>query len=420
MSARSVLIIAFAFPPYREVGGKRWTKFARILAERGWNVHVITTQWGPAEGSAYAEVDMPGIHVHRAYSPGVHRLRARTFDDSVRGRVARRLNKELIRFLTACGLGEDARAWGVLMLPLARRVAHRHKIDTIVSTGAPFFANWWAARLKQSLPDSHLVVEFQDPFADLPAFQCAGGDKLRRARTLEKEFIAQADVVVTVTEGLSRRISTAHPDADVRTIANGYDKEEFTAPGAPRPRDFSMLYAGNLFVGRQLPLASFLESVRRLHSQMPELVLDFYGRFPADVRRGFVDLEECGVLRINDRVSTQEIVEHMDNAFVCLQFNAEEFSYLVSTKIYEYGFARRPVLSVNYGGEVEDLVNECKLGWSVRGDDPGALDQRLIEIYEQWRTCPELQTAPVALEQYEYQNLSTRYEELLSDLGHGE
>jgi glycosyltransferase involved in cell wall biosynthesis len=408
---RRIVLIAFKFPPYDEVGARRWTKLAKYLARDGVTVDVVSVAW-PGRSGGLSDVADPRIRVHRTWSLGPHVLKGRRYPRTTWGRVRGRLRKLTLSGLQLLGLTEDARLWGLTMLPAVSRLVRQGDVSAVVVTGAPFRANLWASRLRRRFPDLRLIQEFRDPWADLPAVQ--SGRKSRRIAIQrdEREVLESASAIVTVAEGLSEilRARTSNP---VITIRNGFDEEDM--PRVPRSgeRPFTLLHAGNLYVGREAPLTEFTSALRAVRAEMPELRVEMFGGFPASVRATTSDLEEAGILRINARVPSAEILEHIAQSFACLQFTAKELPYALSTKIYEYASLHRPVVSINYGGDIADMVASHHLGWNARADRAGEVANVLRQAYATWRENPSYEIEPQGLEAFRYDNLARDYERVL-------
>jgi len=412
MLEEKLLLIAFRFPPYAEVGSKRWTKLAKYLARSGVQVHVLSIDWGAETDALMHEVKSDRITIERVRCRGFHRWRRNMYGDGLSGKIAKRLRREILRFADARGWGDDARFWGGALIPAALR-AIDDGFTTIVATGAPFYSCVWAARLKAKRPEVRLIQEFRDPWADLPSV-VEGPPKTReRIIGLENELVDGADLVVTVTEALSDIISAGHPESEVVTIRNGFDPDDFSITPVRRPRPFTLLHGGNLFLGRKQPSIGLLEVARDLRAEMPELTIVSYGGFPGDVRLRFADLIDAGTLVVNPRVSGTEIAARMNDAFACLHFNAGNVPFALSTKIYEYGFAGRPVISVNFGGSSADFVEEHRLGWNADASDPGSIRGVLREAYSLWQRDPSAISEAVGLEPYLYTKIAERYRALL-------
>ncbi len=412
MPEEKLLLIAFHFPPYAEVGSKRWTKLAKYLARSGVHVHVLTVDWGAETDTLMRDVVSENITIERVPCRGFHHWRRRVYRSSVPGKIAKRFRRAVLGFVDARGWGDDARFWGTTLLPAARR-AIDDGFTTVVATGAPFYSCVWSARLKAQRPDIRLIQEFRDPWADLPSVIDGPAETRERILGLENELVDGADVVVTVTEALSEIVAAGHPGHEVVTVRNGFDPEDFSVTPLRRPRPFTLLHGGNLFLGRKQPLIQLLKVVRDLRAEMPELTIVSYGGFPGDVRERFADLIEAGTLAVNPRVSGTEIAARMDDAFACLHFNAGNVPFALSTKIYEYGYAGRPVISLNSGGSSAEFVEEHRLGWNTEASDPESIRSVLREVYALWQRDPSAISEAVGLDAYVYATIAERYRALL-------
>ena len=406
-----LLVVAFKYPPYAAVGGKRWAKLSKYLARQGVTVDVVTVPWPNGDPATLADVTHDNIRIHRIPAMSPNRLRItdpRTLLQRVRGKLYRTL-------VAGRPVSQDAAWWGPVVIPAVAWIARRKRSQAIVVTGAPFMANYWIARGKALLPKVPLVQEFRDPWADLPEASLRSSGTVERVAALERAVVRSADAVVTVTGGLTRLLGSTYPPAHCVTVPNGFDPEEFS-PASSETDHFRLVHGGNLYVGRDEPLRALLAVVSKHARELPGLELVFLGGFPDAVRSEFRTLEAHGILRIMPRVSTADYAREVATSFATLQFNAEHFPYLVSTKIYEYAAAKKPVLSLNYGGEIDALIREHALGWSVDARDEREILDALRESHTLWKTEPGYQSEPVDFEQYDYRQIVDRYRLVLESL----
>jgi len=410
-----LLVVAFRYPPFAEVGAKRWTKLSKYLARQGVEVHVVTVPWGPETPETMRDVTHPNIHIHRIPSLVPNRIRVTTPPPhTLIERARNRLHRTRI---AGRYWANDAVLWGPAVIPAVAWLSRRHKVQAIVVTGGPFWAGYWVGRGKRLYPRIPLIQEFRDPWLELPESLLVhqGGPELVRQR--EQALIRSADAIVTVTEGLSELIRSKAGDTPVYTITNGFDPEEIAADVPDGPRPFRLIHGGNIGLGREEPLRALLAAVSEVLPEMPDIELVFRGVFPADVRSEFRQLEEAGVLKVLERIPGPEFMREVAESFATLQFNAERFPYLVSTKIYEYAASGRPVLSVNYGGEIEALVRARNMGWSVRADAHDSLVETLRYLLALHRSGANPPT-PLDLAGFSYERISAEYTDLLARLEH--
>jgi glycosyltransferase involved in cell wall biosynthesis len=261
-----------------------------------------------------------------------------------------------------------------------------------------------------------LIHEFRDPWFDLPDESMPSQGGRERVRRAEQKLIDSADAIVTVTEGLSDLTRPKAGSTPIFTVTNGFDPEDLPQRPSARPRPFRLIHGGNLFVGRDEPLRAFLSAVAQVADEIPELELVFRGGFPAAVRAEYSNLEELGVLRVMPPIPGPAFMEELDNSFAALQFNSRQFPYALSTKIFEYGASRRPVLSLNYGGDIARLVLEHGLGWSIDASSPATVSDGLRAAHAEWRHNPGLCTSPTGFESYDYARIAADYRSRIESL----
>ncbi len=414
-----ILVISFRTPPYAGVGARRWTKLARYLAEGGREVHLLTVRWLPHDTEALRELDHPRITIHRIPSLGPHLLDTRRPAPGVRGLALIAWRKLALPVFRLLGLDEDARWWGLVMLPAARRLIRRHGIRCVVATGPPFHVNWWAAKLRDTEPDIRLVQDLRDPWASLPA---STHDAIRRrgverTRAMQSAALDRADLVVTVSEGC-RRLLAADTVTPVSIIPNGYDPADLPALPSGGERPFSIAYAGTFGGGRRRPMLAFLAVVEELADDIPDIRLDFWSPRDPEILAAASNLVESGIARFHEMGPSAEVMQRIaQHSFACLHVAALERPDGLSMKIFEYAQTRRPVLSISYGGEIADFVREHHLGMDIPGDDRRATEEAIRQLHTMWREDPNSLTRPVGFDRFDYRSLASEWLTLCDPAG---
>lgn len=415
LNKKKILLIAFKYPPYSGVGSKRWAKFSKYLALDGYKIHVVTVNWiKNGEITWIRDVINPNIIIHRIASFSLHNLKYKNFGSDMLGRMLRKT-----RFIIFIGLRliyyvDEAQFWGRSIIPFCKKLIEKEEITNVIATGAPFMANYWAATLKKDLPKINLIQDFQDPWNDNPALSFYF--KFQKKKSIEKELFAlnNCNTLITVTKGLMNLLKKKINNQQVETavIYNGFDEVNRTAFPKKR-RDFDFIYAGNAYLGREEPLDSFLKALEIVFKKIPSIKFHFYGGFPRNIKVKYPNLIKKKVLKIHTPVNPREIKRKIYDSFASVQLNSKFFPYLVSAKIYEYGDLRRPTLSINYGGEIDKLIKNCKLGISVNGDDVDKIVQKILALYKIWQNNPFYEITSRNLDRYNYKYLTKELEKYL-------
>jgi glycosyltransferase involved in cell wall biosynthesis len=391
----NILIIAFKFPPLGGMRVKRMTMFAKYLARRGYRVHVITVNWRvKAPNTWLEETQHPNIIIHRIPSGAPHNLfesRTEAWPEKLLARSARAL-KRLLYFV------DEAQYWGISLLPYAARLIETEHITNVICTGAPFMANYWAARLKARLPHIHLIQDLRDPWND---HLCAPYShhflfdwQKRISQAREHYALEHADVVVTVTDVLRERFERK-VDSPARfvTISNGFDPDRYHHLRFEPDRDkMQLVYIGNFFVGRDQVLRVLLSSIEELIISNPEFGSLFQlitcGGFPPDVYQEAGGLIREEVLQVAGYVSPAQALRVAGNAFALLLINAEVFPFATSGKVFEYIALQRPIYALTPEGELTKLMHQGNLGIVVSTSDREEQKRGLLELFDLWKRNP--------------------------------
>jgi glycosyltransferase involved in cell wall biosynthesis len=375
-----VLIISYTFPPYKGIGGRRWAKFARTLAERGQSVHVIHSAGSEElKGSLWNEdVVHPNIITHPLAQryPTVLFKRPLT---SITEKVMYRVWQRVLPLITTGNWLDKAVRWRKPLLELCERLIAEHGIRNVIVTGAPFSLMAHTCSLRDRHPELNLVADFRDPWTWGHYY----GQTLLSAADQEQERAQEALVARTFNKLISpapdivAHLKDTYGGAPERyvLIPHAIDPAEMGA-AAPRSPDgtFRMIYAGSLY-GAEEAEAYFdevLNAFDTLRAQDPvafsRCVFDLYitghGTQAYRTKVKARGLEER--IRFHAPLPAREIFPRLSAADLVVIFIPSPNKDFLGTKFNEIFYLRRPVLHVGVEGRVGRTITEKKLGASLR------------------------------------------------------
>jgi glycosyltransferase involved in cell wall biosynthesis len=412
-TSRSILLVAYFYPPCSDTGAHRPASMARHLRRLGHRVTVLTTAaYGRLPDDSGPQSDGPTGDVARTADLQLARARLRghehvgsMFDsDTYSGRP-----HPLSRVIVPEPL---ALAWAPFALRAARRLHRERRFDCVLTTSPPESAHFVGRALQgQGVP---WIAELRDAwtFESLrPRFPTA----LQRHadEALERRLLAAADAVVCVSrpviEDLRRR-GIAEP----LRIPNGWDAD--AEPGIAEVDDVSgmldaertsLLYTGRFGNWGRDPRA-LLEALRSLASSDPKaaerlelaiagpLTDEEHRLFTADYRPIKVSL--LGTLPRERALALQRAADAL------LVVTMPTCSQLPNLKLFEYLAAGPPILALAAETEAGRIVAETGAGDAVRGDDPKAIEAALRRLLAGALTPPPED----ARREYSYPGLAER------------
>ncbi|MDH5716644.1 MAG: glycosyltransferase [Spirochaetia bacterium] len=405
---KKFLLIAFKFPPYAGVGGFRWSKLCKYLAQMGHEIHVVTVRWKKMGPNTFIEdVNHPNIKIHQIESLYPHNIKYKSFNNKYLNKIKIILWYLLNKFILSIFYFDDeAQRWGRTLIAYCEKLLKEENIKVVISTGHPFQANRWAAVLKEKNPEIKLIQDFRDPWYEDPEV-----NKIKKIEEWQRFSIAQADKVVAVTKGLLDLFLKKESKSKGYVIDNGYDKNDFYENLLKKRNQklYDFIYLGNVACGRSELLLKFIKSIREIKDKIKiKKILIISSYVPNFIQTEIEDLVQTGLIELKPIMSQEKAFEYLVLSKYGLQLNAKVYPYLVSTKIYEYAMMKVPCVSLNYGGDIEDYFKKYDIGYSINVEKAD-LKKELIKLYKK----PE-KKFKFNISKFYYKNLAKEYSKLIN------
>lgn len=410
-SQKTVLIVAYYYPPLAGIGTLRSLKFARYLPDHGWTPVVLTPQEGehlykcdPREG------DLPGVHVMRTgYFDVPSRLKgimgfrkgaplAQQSDVFSRKPPLPDLARRGLRLIKNTTLFPDARVgWYRSAVREGLVALDKYRPQVIFSTSPPETGHLVARRLKivSGLP---WVAELRDLWSD--NHQADGLPRWREAldARVERFTLSKADGVVTVNETFARHLADRLGIRNGRQviIPNGYDPDDFVAAAPTTQSRFTISHLGDLYKMSRSPEPLF-QAIARLVTDgkidREKVCIRFYG-LPEESsdREGLRQMAAAwgleDILELHGQVEYQQsLVRQQDSTILLvIEILTERGKGVVPGKIFEHLGAHRPTLAlVPDKGEAHRLLERTAGG---KAFDPrtgmAGIEAVLAAWYQEW------------------------------------
>jgi glycosyltransferase involved in cell wall biosynthesis len=402
---RSILVIAYDFPPHGAVGTMRTLRLVRHLDALGWKVSVLTGDPNtylpstPVDEASLARVPAT-VTVTRAAAlwrsrPATAAARRQTGskEPSSSPRSKRRWPAAIIRAKayvdTVTAIPDREASWWLPAVRAGLR-AHRHNPPDIIYSSAPPWTGQLVAAAVAARLHRPWVADFRDPWVRLPWRENRPWIVRRAAAWFEDITVRRAAAVVFTTRGILNDVAANHDPAlksKYHVVPNGCDLDEFRLlkPASPNGR-FVLLHAGSLYGGRDpRPLMRAIAAAARRHVIDPRR---FRLRLIGAVALDGVDLErtrdELGLhdlVEIVPRISRGDSLAEMMSASALLLIQPGH-PLSVPAKAYEYLATGLPVLAIADEGETADLVRKSGAGIVVSARDEDQMVQALAELVQ--------------------------------------
>lgn len=396
MSApKDILLISYVFPPYPGIGGRRWAKFARELANAGHRVHVICAENPGNEISLWQnDVQHKNIFVHPlpARYPHILLTQPRTILQKLRYRYWRavftRRSKGVIY--------ERTLLWKKQLSEKANAIIFAHPVSTIIVTGPPFHLLHHALAIKAQHPQIKLITDLRDPWTDNQSFMgFKDMEASRRAyeEALERDVYQQSDLILTVSDHMSDLVRRKIPGQGekVHTLINGYDPQEVhivaTEASTGKKEKLDFVYAGSLYPNLEYIFIPFADYLVKLREQKPEqykkLSFRFFGNAAVEMKRLIEARKLSDVVQFNGWIPRAQLNTELSKADGCLLFFAPDHAFSMNTKLFEYLAHRKPVVLFSNPGETPDFLVRHQLGAVITPENFDATLNELLNKFFQ-------------------------------------
>jgi glycosyltransferase involved in cell wall biosynthesis len=374
--SRSILLVAYFYPPCRDTGAHRPATMAKYLRRLGHDVTVLTT-------SAYGEMpDDSGQRIERTADAQLWRARLHgreridaLYDADTYSGSPHPLSRVIVPEPLAL-------AWAPFARARARRLTGRRPFDCVITTSPPESIHGVGQALQRR--GAAWVADVRDgwTFEPLrPPFPTALQRRLDER--LERRRLRAADAVVCVSrpagDDLRRRLGI-----EPLLVPNGWDPD-LLAPGASEagetpelldPERISLVYTGRFgsFGRDPRPLVQALEELAAADPQTAarlELVVAGPLTAEEDELLRSARTEPARITRVGT-VPRQDALALQREADALLLLASSRRSQLANFKLFEYMAAGRPILALAAGTEAGRIVAEAG-GEVVSADDPEAI-----------------------------------------------
>jgi glycosyltransferase involved in cell wall biosynthesis len=414
---KSVLIIAYFFPPVGLVGVQRPLKFAKYLPSFGWRPVVMTPKRPLADyyDHTFLEEIPPEAAVFRTASFDPARwyvsVKARLFGRS-RGegsteakastgrRIAVYLFKPLFQatrwvaynlvFVPDLHIG-----WIPFALWRGVWIVKREGIDVILATGSPW-SDFLIAYFLSRFTRKPYILDMRDPWTLGPDIAW-GGVRSHIENFWERRCILGASKVVNVTEQATQAYREKYKDVDpskFRSITQGFDPPDFDSLVGNRTERFTIASTATYkdFRNPESLLRAMRSIMDRNAKLEGEIRIRFMGIGSEIVKELVEKYNLASMVDILPYGSHRESIEFILNSDVLLlervaTIEGRDRLATTSAKIFEFLATGKPILGLVYpSGAAAELIWSTNSGVVVDPENTNEVSEAIHGFYLQYKS----------------------------------
>ena len=430
---KRVLIITYYWPPSGGSGVQRWLKMSKYLPEYGWQPVIYTTENAEypiidpsMEKDVPADMEVIRRPIFEPYSFYKKFIGIKQDETVKMGFIQEKEKKKgwkenLSLWVRGNFFIPDARCyWVKPSVKYLKEYLKTHPVDAIISTGPPHSMHLIAMKLKEDL-GIPWIADFRDPWTEIDYYKDLHLTRLadRKHHRLEQEVLTKADKVVTVAPDGARRLGRLG-NRNVRTIYNGFDRDDDAQTSVNLPEKFTITYLGVL---------SKIQNPNNLWQALGELIKEDDG-FNNNLKINMIGQIDRSVVNAIDLIGlTQHVTyspciphdqvsaAHRSSTLLLLLLmpdNEPRAKGLVTGKLFEYMASGRPILCIGpEDGDAARILKETGAGQTVSFGDKNKTKEIIKHLYQRYlENDLEGNTNP-KVESYSRQVMAQRYAALL-------
>ena len=453
--AKSILLLAYSWPPDVSVGAVRPVYLTRQFVRLGWHTIVVTVR-----ERYYERMNTSGvmgadsafvIRTHCLPSPRhaylwVKKWLAWTRRQLVSAAPNVKYNdgstpnsQKVVKpahgwlkgtFLSLLHTPDEFQGWFPFALVASLRIIGQHRPDCVISTAPPFTSHLVALVLKR-LFGIPWVADFRDPWTWYEFHPSEIHYDVSRwiNRRLEKMVMQHADRIVCVTPAMTEKYRQLYPnlpDNKWVTITNGFDLDEFAMlDPVEKSNRFTISYVGSFAFSRTpqplLKAIGELIAEGRLDRHMVTLrfvgACQFVGGRP--MTEMIAENKLDGIAEIIGVIPRTDALRESLRANVLVLLGGTQ-RLTVAAKIYEYIAARKPILAIVEEGATSDIIRQVGGGRVVAPDDLAGIKDAIAFWYDEYiqkgQTTEGYQSGSMASsDEFSWARLGVRYVSVLDE-----
>lgn len=425
MSKKRVLLVSYLFAPNNSIGAVRPTKLAAGLAERGYDVDVVTYGYTPNDSLK----DVP--HVRRIYRMNESKPHSGIENPRKVGEKKKTefgsLRYWIGRYYAALLSIKQGNAFLRYFENLYREELSKNEYDVVFSSFGPLCSLRCGFYLKKKMKSIKWICDFRDPAVTLtpmlliPYFQFYQDAACR-----------MADNIVCVSNGYLKRIVKGTYLHKASMIPNGYDlRDQLMTCGYDKPATkLKFAYAGALYNGKR-DISVLFRAIRELADDYEidchNVSFEYAG---TNAEIAIEQAEKYGLASIvvnHGVISREQSLQLQRDAqiLVLVTWNDKVEQGVFPGKFLEYMLFERPILAIVNGdlpgSEVADVMDEGNFGFcyeeATHTVDYDQMKKYIKMQYDHFMKTGKTVYSPCAVirERYNYEQIVGRIEELINE-----
>lgn len=396
---KKLLYIAYFYPPLGGAGVQRPVKTIKYLAQKGWDIDVLTV--GDIEFNSYDYELLKESKANKIYRTAsldpmyLYKLLKLCFKNKTTNDITIKTDKDKLYFQTPEIIKQFIRGifpidnkigWFPFAYKKAVNLCNKKKYNLIFATIGPFTSGYLAYRLSKVTKIPYFI-DYRDQWS-LYVYPLYFFNILKRhAESIEKKMLENACGVSFVGKFMKENILSyfgKHLESKIVVAYNGFDEDDFTIEVDKRNDNKIIIrYIGTLY-GLQKPdffIKALIEMID-LNTIPDNVCFEFIGNYYSETNELFSDLKLARYLKTRNQVSHPEAVALMKSSDALLLFlSSKNSTDVIPGKIFEYMRTGVPILAmISESSETAQILKDVGHNYFCSMEDIEMIKTKLNDL----------------------------------------
>ncbi len=413
INLKHIILSCYNFPPNPGIGGRRWAKFAKHLAKKGYVIHVIRAKKKTENESDWtSDVQSENI-IHYPIKTNYPALLGRA-PKSIFENFLYRLQVFSMYLFTRGTIYDSAACMQHSYIRVILGIINKYNVKNIIVTGAPFRLFYYTALLKKNHPELNIICDYRDPWLNAVNYGFQNLSKNRRnfEHKMQSIVFEYCDIITAPNKFLLSEIKSFATNQQQKRlkfveITHAYDDDikQKVVKSKENKNKIILTYGGTLYIGTDTlleTLKSFLDLCKEKNSELyKRLEIRFYTN---EIHFELLFNKHKDVVCFYKPVTNiLEIIQISD--FVLILLGQHNKDYL-TTKFFELLPYRKPLIYIGERGYAADFIEKNKLGFIL----PSHFENELLNILKEFPLILKEYNDSFDYSSFSYQKMTKKLE----------
>lgn len=385
---KSVLIVAFYYPPYPKVGSRRWVKFAKYLNRHNTNIHVLAAQMDVDKKSPWdddaKEIEHLTTRIHFKYRvPYYKRELPVSFFSKIKWQISKKLESDQKKALGNPSDGSERYAPDFLRA--IEKIIQDKKITTIIFTASPNHLAYHISTLKEKYKSIKFIFDLRDYWSDW--MKHLDVKALGYEEELERITILNSDIIISPAKRILDTLKEKYPQKkhQMKLISHAYDNDDFinitvNYDHKKNKDGIYLIYAGSMYEnmeGNMKLLANLLHSNKNIFIKFYTFTEDYKSFFNHEaINKRVTYLKPLPIKEFTEKMNSEA------DALIYMRSTLDNDSNFLSSKFFDFLPSKKPIVYLGNKGDALDLIEKENLGFHLNTDTLANFKKLLSETKE--------------------------------------